>query len=76
MDIYAGCIGRYGDLSATRYQGSSLSAQLVGRIRILARLHCALGSCQLATPGFKCHRIDIMHDHSGTKMASLEMGRL
>ena len=76
MDIYAGRIGRYGDLSASRYQGSSLSAQLVGRIRILARLHCALGSCQLAAPYPECYGTDTLHDHSLTKMASLEMGRL
>jgi len=76
MDIYAGCIGRYGDLSTTRYQGSSLSGQLVGRIGILARLHCALGSYQLAAPYPECHGAGSLHDHSLTKMASLEMGRL
>ncbi len=76
MDIYAGCIGRYGDLSATRYQRSSISARLVGRSRILARLHCTLGSCQLAALYPECHGTDSLHDYSLSKMASLEMGRL
>ena len=76
MDICSNYGGHYGDLSATRYQGSSLPAWLVDRIRILARLYRTLGPRQLAAPGSKRHGIDIMHDDSLTKLASLEMGRL